>query len=90
MSSKYAVLSHSQVEAEEDVECVVYLTLEDDDIDTMCVQGANVHRDYMPMYKEICKMANTSGHNGLSCQNIILRGMNTIRRVCYGATAEFR
>ena len=88
MSSKYTVLSQSQVEGGEDVDDVVYLAVNDDDMDTTCVQSANEYNDGMPMYKEICKMANASGHN--SCRNIILRDMNTIRREYDGATAEPR
>ena len=80
--------SQSQGEAGEDVAGVVDLTLEDDDIDTICVQGANAYHNVMPMYKDICKMVNASGHNGSSCWKIILKGMNIIRRKCYGATTE--
>ena len=98
VSSKYTVPSQSQVEAGvEDVECVVDLTGDDDvtieSQDTgvaACVQGADAYHDFMPMYKELCKMANASGHNGSSCREIMLRGMNSIRRECYGATAEPR
>jgi hypothetical protein len=62
VSSKYAVPSQSQVEAGEDSDDAVDLTLDDNDIDKTCVQGANAYHNFMPMYKEICKMANASGH----------------------------
>ena len=71
VSSKYAVPSQSQVEAGEDSDGVVDLTLDDDGIAKTCVQGVDAYHDFMPMYKELCKMGNVSGHNGSLCRKII-------------------